>query len=381
MASASTESTATDELRRGNGVARRLVRLPLDIIKGVTRAMGHRSGIVNLGSHHRCQQPPEQQPPPLLPPEEYQFLHTFEQHYGEAHPFFYACSFADALRLAEAESKFVFLYLHDPAHPYTASFCGGTLCLELVTQFLDANFVSWGACATVGEGTRVAQALRAPGFPFCAVVAPASGDTFAVLQQVEGPVSPSQLVEILQRASEEQGSAFRSSRTQEEAVRMANRQLREEQDAAYLASLRIDEKEGVRELLIEDADPPPSSAWKKKEISRSPAPAAQRGGRARAGGFSFWGAQKEIIEGRYHPQSCQIMIRFPNGERRQQSFLVTDRIRSIYRFIDSLDMPGLGSYRLIANFPKRVFGDEQLDMPLRDAALHQRATLFLELLE
>lgn len=189
MASGSRESTR-EEVRRRNGVARRLVRLPLDIIEGVTRAMGL------MGSHHdhhglhppgqqQQQQPPPRRWPPLLPPEgDYYFLHTFEQQYGDAHPFFYACPFADALRLAETESKFVFVYLHDPEHPYTAPFCRGTLCSELATQFLDANFVSWGAAADMAEGARVAQALRAPGFPFCAVVAPASGGSFAVLQEV-----------------------------------------------------------------------------------------------------------------------------------------------------------------------------------------------------
>ena len=40
------------------------------------------------------------------------------------------------------------------------------------------------------------------------------------------------------------------------------------------------------------------------------------------------------------------MIRFPNGERRQQSFRHTDTIRDVYRYVDSLGIPGIGSYQL-----------------------------------
>lgn len=67
---------------------------------------------------------------------------------------------------------------------------------------------------------------------------------------MEGPISPAELVEILQRTVEEQGLAFGNARaTEDEKIRArakeeekirADRQLREEQDAAYLAALKID---------------------------------------------------------------------------------------------------------------------------------------------
>lgn len=57
---------------------------------------------------------------------------------------------------------------------------------------------------------------------------------------MEGPISPAELVEILQRTMEEQGLAFGSARAKQEEKIRADRRLREEQDAAYLASLQID---------------------------------------------------------------------------------------------------------------------------------------------
>jgi FAS-associated factor 2 len=81
--------------------------------------------------------------------------------------------------------------------------------------------------------------------------------------QVEGPVSPSELVETLQRTIDEQGAAFRASYRPDEqaaAVRSARtaedeekrrlaQRLRQEQDAAYLESLRRDQVGGqVRQV-------------------------------------------------------------------------------------------------------------------------------------
>ena len=57
---------------------------------------------------------------------------------------------------------------------------------------------------------------------------------------MEGPVSPEELVEILQRTMDEQGSAFRGLREAEEEARRASRQLRQEQDASFLEALQKD---------------------------------------------------------------------------------------------------------------------------------------------
>ena len=57
---------------------------------------------------------------------------------------------------------------------------------------------------------------------------------------MEGPISLAELVEILQRTMEEKGLAFGSARAKQEEKIRADRRLREEQDAAYLASLQID---------------------------------------------------------------------------------------------------------------------------------------------
>ncbi|CAL0306804.1 unnamed protein product [Lupinus luteus] len=216
----------------------------------------------------------------LVVTQEWVFLDKFEQQYGTNHPFFYACRFKEAMKLAEQDKKFMFMYLHSPNYPFANVLCKETLCSDLVTQFLDVNFVCWAALTDRSEGLQMVAMLRPASFPCCAVVAPAPSDSIAVLQQ---------------------------------------------------------EKERLNNL--------PS---------------------------------KERVHGKQGNNSVNILIRFPNGERREHTLLCTDKIQSIFSYIDSLGLPGIGNYRLISNFPRKVYGVDQMRMTLKDAGFYPKATLFLE---
>lgn len=163
-----------------NGIVRRMVNLPRSILGGFSRVMGGGRRNQTLPSMYQYQ---VLQDTPNVP-EEWTFLTSFQYQYGSMHPFFYACRFAEAMKIAEDDHKFLFLYLHSPDHPFTPSFCEETLRSELVVQFLDANFICWGALADRGDGLQMATTLGATSFPFCAVIAPAPGESITVLQQV-----------------------------------------------------------------------------------------------------------------------------------------------------------------------------------------------------
>ncbi|KAL3512792.1 hypothetical protein ACH5RR_025509 [Cinchona calisaya] len=378
------------------GIVRRMVSLPRTILGGFSRAMGQGMDLIGIGGrrqHHQHHLPPNlpfndqnnyplqngQQPQMIQ--EEWAFLASFEQEYGTTHPFFYVCRFMDALKMAQDEHKFIFLYLHSPEHHFTPSFCRETLGSELVVQFLDANFICWGTLANRSEGFQLASTLRPSSFPFCAVVAPASADNLAVLQQIEGPVSPAELVEILQRTLEEQGLAFDSARAKEEDKRRADRRLREEQDVAYISALQIDQgKEKLKNLGSEQRVPKNAGSssssnqdkFKQVPVTQQNIKESTKSGEAE---------HKDNVKGKGNAQETKILIRFPNGERKEESFLSTDKVQAIFRYINSLGMAGVGgNYRLISNFPRKVYGVDQMGMTLTDAGLHPKASLFLELL-
>ncbi|XP_024025337.1 plant UBX domain-containing protein 10 [Morus notabilis] len=377
MASPMRKSNATraGQYPSCNGIVRRMVSLPRSIFGGFSRAMGHGIDLMGIGGRRAT---PTLSPSFQLPlPQEWDFLENFERQFGSTHPFFYACHFMEALKIAQDENKFLFMYLHSPEHPFTPSFCRETLCSELAVQYLDANFVCWGALASGGEGQQMAAIFRPASFPFCAVIAPSIGDNMALLQQIEGPISPAELVEILQRTLEEQGAAFGSSRAKEAEKIRADRRLREEQDAAYLAALQIDkEKERLEKLSSKESVQKPAEAPIKanyEKFRNNPS------GRVIKSSTIRETPHKETANKVKDSQATQILIRFPNGERREQSFSSTEKIQAIYRFIDSLALPGIGNYRLVSSFPRRVYGVDQMGQTLKDAGLHPRASLFLEI--
>ncbi|CAL5198237.1 unnamed protein product [Lathyrus oleraceus] len=313
----------------------------------------------------------------LATSEEWTFLNNFEQQYGTKHPFFYACCFVEAMKLAEQDQKFVFMYLHSPDHPFANVFCKETLCSELVIQFLDVNFVCWGAVADRGEGLQMASTLRPSSFPCCAVISPNPSDSIMVLQQLEGPLSPAELVEILQTTLEEQGLAFGGAKAKRNEKIRADRRLREEQDAAYLKALQIDkEKEKLRSLPSKERV---QKSVETQKLNINPINVSKFHYQNKTGNEPTGEKKDKGIAGRgKETQVAQILIRFPNGERREHTFLCSDKIQSIFSYIDSLGLAGLGNYRLVSNFPKRVYGVDQMRMSLKDAGLYPKASLFLE---
>ncbi|PIA46057.1 hypothetical protein AQUCO_01600377v1 [Aquilegia coerulea] len=388
---------ATDLQASYNGMMRRMVNLPRTILGGVSRAMTNRINLMSTGlsagrrdqsqnSNTSFQRQQYFHDPFHTVPEEWTFLTTFEQQYGESHPFFYACKLVEALKIAEQEHKLLFMYFHSPEHPFTASFCNNTLCSELVVQFLDANFVSWGALSSKGEGSQMAMEMRIETFPFCVLVAPASDSSIAVLQQVEGPVSPTELVEILQRTLEEQGLAFGTNKKNEAANKRAeDRQMREEQDAAYLASLSIDSwRDNNDELIIrnrvrQNPGQDQNKGNNNDKLRTIPIEEQQGSSKLKETVQKTQGRRERANRAKVS-DTTQILIRFPNGERREQSFQCSDTIQSIYKYIDSLNISGIVGYRLISSFPRKVFCFEQMGMTLKDAGLHPRSSLFIELL-
>ncbi|CAJ1943811.1 unnamed protein product [Sphenostylis stenocarpa] len=369
---------------RDQRIVRSMASLRRSIMEGISRAMGDGIGFIGRGRGRRHQhtnipsQPQEHVSQPhdqVVVREEWSFLESFEKQYGTKHPFFYACRFGEAMKLAEQDHKFLFMYLHSPDHPFANFFCKETLCSEPVIQFLDVNFVCWGGLTYRGEGLQMVATLSPDTFPCCAVIAPAPGESIAVLQQLEGPLSPAELVGILQRTLEEQGMAFGSAKAKQEEKIEADRRLREEQDAAYLAALQIDkEKDKLNNL--------PSGEGVQKQVE---AHNTKNYGKLVNNSIKFTKQNNRVNESTKgvaskgsESQPTQILVRFPNGERREHTFLCTDKIQSIFSYIDSLGLPGIGKYRLISNFPRRAYGVDQIGMTLKEAALYPKASVFLE---
>ncbi|GAA0170621.1 scaffold/adaptor protein [Lithospermum erythrorhizon] len=311
-----------------------------------------------------------------------EFVGSFERDYGRLGPSFVGEGFMDALQRSRNEYKLLFVYLHSPDHPDTPIFCERTLCNEAVAAFLNENFVSWGGSIRASEGFKMSNSLKASRFPFCAVAMAATNQRIALVQQVEGPQSPDVLISILQKVLEESAPVLVTARIEAEE-RRNNIRLREEQDAAYRAALEADqarERQRLEEqerLEREAAEAERKRQEEEEARERAAREAAEK--EAAVAKLREEKAQSLGSEPEKGPDVTQVLVRFPNGERKDRRFHSSTIVKSLYDYVDSLGCLEMDSYSLVSNFPRTVYGPDKFSLSLKDAGLHPQASLFVEI--
>ncbi|OIS99622.1 PREDICTED: plant UBX domain-containing protein 10-like [Nicotiana attenuata] len=310
------------------------------------------------------------------------FVNIFDRDFGSIRPNFIAEGFMDALQRSRHEFKLLFVYLHSPEHPDTPMFCERTLCNEALVAFINENFVSWGGSIRASEGFKMSNSLKASRFPFCAVVMAATNQRIALLQQVEGPKSPEELLTALQRVLEESAPVLVSARLEAEE-RRTNIRLREEQDAAYRAALEADQaRERQRKEEQERQEREAAEAERKRKEEEEARERAAHEAAERKAALAKMREEKLLSLGPEPdkgPDVTQVLVRFPTGERKERRFRCTTTIQSLYDYVDSLGCLEVERYSLVSNFPRTVYGSEKLALSLKDAGLHPQASLFVEL--
>lgn len=381
------------------GLAWKLVTLPISVISG---SLGLISGAVGLGMWAAggvlsyslgmlglgARRPGDSSASPLVPvsasaTEAMEFVAAFEREYGRSstRPNFVSEGFMDALQRSRHAYKLLFVYLHSPEHPDTPVFCGGTLCDDAFAAFVNENFVSWGGSIRASEGFKMSNSLKASRFPFCAVVMAATNQRIALLQQIEGPKSPEEMLSILQRVLEETSPVLVSARLEAEE-RRNNMRLREEQDAAYRDALEADQaRERQRREEQERLERELAEAERKRKEEEEAREREAREAAEREAALARRRQEKALslgAEPEKGPNVTQVLVRFPTGERKERRFHCTATIQSLYDYVDSLDCANMESYSLVSNFPRTVYGPEKLSFSLKEAGLHPQASLFVE---
>ncbi|KAJ6388457.1 hypothetical protein OIU77_026932 [Salix suchowensis] len=314
-----------------------------------------------------------------------EFVAEFERDYGasgSSMPNFVGEGFMDALTRSRDSFKLLFVYLHSPDHPDTPAFCEGTLCSEVFCAFVNENFVAWGGSLRGSEGFKMSNSLKASRFPFCAVVMPATNQRIALLQQVEGPKTPEEMLMTLQRVLEESASVLVAARLEAEE-RTANIRLREEQDAAYRAALEADQarEQQLREEQ-ERLEREAAEAERKRKEEEEAQERAAREAAEKEAALARMRQEKALslgAEPEKGPEVTQVLVRFPTGDRKERRFHSTATIQSLYDYVDSLGCLDVENYSLVSNFPRVVYGTDKLSLSLKEAGLHPQAGLFVEL--
>ncbi|GJN19918.1 hypothetical protein PR202_gb07234 [Eleusine coracana subsp. coracana] len=228
----------------------------------------------------------------------------------------------------------------------------------------------------------MSNSLNASRFPFCAVVMASTNQRIVLLQQVEGPKTPEEMITILQRVVEECATQLVAARIEAEE-RLNNQRLREEQDAAYRAALEADqarERERMEEQQRLEREAAEAERKRKEEeeaLARAAQAAAEKEAalaRRRQEKAMALGAEPEK-----GPDVTRVLIRFPTGERKERRFHSSSTVTSLYDYVDSLDCLKAEKYCLFSNFPRVPYGPEKHNLTLVEAGLHPQASLFIEI--
>ncbi|GKU95327.1 hypothetical protein SLEP1_g8698 [Rubroshorea leprosula] len=162
------------------------------------------------------------------------------------------------------------------------------------------------------------------------------------------------------------------------------RLIREQQDDEYLASLQADrekelkamqeaevrrlEKEAARKAALEEERRKEEEArWKMKEEQE----------------FERQLAAKEASlpqePAADNENAVTLMVRMPDASRRGRRFLKSDRLQSLFDFIDIGRVVKPGTYRLVRPYPRRAFSNADGGLTLNELGLtSKQEALFLE---
>ena len=181
------------------------------------------------------------------------FIQEFERIYGDQHPHFYPGTYSQVLNEAKKQLKFLIVYLHCADHQHTERFCRRTLSDPEVIHYVNDNCIMWACSVDTTEGYRVSQSLRENTYPFLAVVVQRDF-RMTVVGRIEGFIEPELLLRRL-RSIVADNEAYLVVARADRDERSFTQALRQEQDQAYLESLKADqekEEKKRRDRMLEE---------------------------------------------------------------------------------------------------------------------------------
>ncbi|KAG7273227.1 hypothetical protein CRUP_031534 [Coryphaenoides rupestris] len=249
------------------------------------------------------------------------FIQGFEEKYGRSHPVFYQGTYSQALNDAKRELRYLLVYLHGDDHQDTDEFCRKP------------------------EGFRVSQALRENTYPFLAMIM-LKDRKMTVVGRLEG-LERNQTQVLRQQQDEAYLASLRADQEKDRKKKEEQERQRQEEEKVLQSALAEERK---RQTLEEEKE-------RKSECLPQEPPADD-------------------------PESVKIVFKLPNDTRVERRFLFDQSLTVIYDFLFSLkETPE--KFQIVTNFPRRVLPclptEEQPNAPtLKEAGLSRSEVLFVQ---
>jgi FAS-associated factor 2 len=282
---------------------------------------------------------------------------------------------------AAAQGKLLFAYLHAHAHQDAAAFCAGTLCDPEFAAYVNENFVAWGGDLRSADALRLAAALRAPAYPYVALLAPGGGGA-RLVAGAAGAAAPATLAAALRAGAGAAGEELAAGRAAAEA-RDRDRALRAEQEADFAAALEADRarEAAAAEAAVAERTAAAAAAAAAASAAAAAAAAAARASAAAAAldarrAAAAAALPAEPVAGT--PGAALLRLRLPEGATCTRRFLAADPLAAVSTWVDSLEGLRHARYRLAVLAPRRVFGAADLGESLAALGLTPQAALYLQ---
>ncbi|RWS24860.1 FAS-associated factor 2-like protein [Leptotrombidium deliense] len=273
------------------------------------------------------------------------FVENFETKYGTNHPVFYLGTYSQALNDAKNELKFLLVYLHSEQHQDTPEFCRDVLTYSEVVNYINRNNVLfWGCSVQLPEGYRVSQALRENTYPFLALIA-LKDNRMTVVKRFEGKTSVERLLSQMQQSIEDNEASLVAARL-ERQERSLNHIIRQQQDEAYLESLKADqekERKKQEEQKKKDEEMKVQKEKERSEINRK-----ERLLKLRVELVNQIPSEPDADDS----NAIKIVVKLPNGTRLERRFLKSHPIKYLYYFVFCNDQSPL-NFQITTNFPRK----------------------------
>ena len=302
------------------------------------------------------------------------FITEFNTKFGPNHPVMYQGTYSQALNDAKRELKFLLVYLHSEEHQNTEAFCREVLCNEEFVDFVNAQMLFWACNTSKPEGYRVSQALRENAYPFLAVIV-LRDNRMSMVARIEGRITgATELKERLEQVMSENESSLIAARADREE-RSFNQSLRQEQDAAYLESLRADQEKERKKREEREKQEEAERQVKLEEEKKHQE-------------FLEKEQRKSMLEREIpdepvadHPNAIRILLRVPSGSRIERRFLRDQSLKHLHNYVFChKDCPD--DFQIMTNFPRKTLpcnpSEADADPPsFEEAGLGKSEMLFV----
>jgi FAS-associated factor 2 len=308
-------------------------------------------------------------------------------------------SYAQAVRKAHREAKFLVVYLHSPFHDDTKRFCSQVLHSESVRRLLNGcntgdesddpaandnnhassgEVVTWAGQVWDPEAYNLSIDLQATTFPFVALLVCQSERSVRVLDRIQGFIDSDSLCERLQHSITATRTEIDRIRN-EQIARSAEANLRVEQDREYLEAMETDRQQQLEAQRQREAqERAAEEEAQRKEMEEALALSAQL---SRESALT---KKRETLQRATPSGSDSAVIRFqlPQGIKISQTFWKTDPVEILYDFLAvhfaDNDIP-ITNFMVSTNFPKKDLTDKS--QTLVEVGLHPRGALFVHNLD